>query len=440
MKSRKCVSRQSLCLCGEQIAFTLFFLCLLLFPCLGFAQTKIEVTPRISVSETYDDNLNLTKTNKISDYITVVTPGVALGLHRQHTDFLLNYDPSFTWYAKGEYENYTAQSAGLNFGQDLAENLRFNLMDTFLESEDPLQDPQNIQGIRQTRNKYWTNIANASVGYRFGPQNQVNLGYANNYYKNNEATLDDSTVQNPYGNLTYWFDVKNGMDLTYGYTDAEYTRGDGSLPGLSDYTSNAAGIRYLRRFNPNSTGYVGYNFTTFDYERALPQDFNIHNPLVGVNHSFSPEYTVSASVGYFIRVNEITENQDGPTYTASLTRRFSRGSVTVGGDGGWSYQNLQQGIGLTTGFSKYYSGYASGTYEILQGVNVYGRVSYRQDKYTLDRAEYILGNVGMRWNFLRYFHMALDYSYVQRIENLGINEYTDNRIMLSIGASKLYQW
>jgi hypothetical protein len=39
------------------------------------AQTKIEVTPMITVSETYDDNINLTKTNKQSDWITVVTPG-----------------------------------------------------------------------------------------------------------------------------------------------------------------------------------------------------------------------------------------------------------------------------------------------------------------------------------------------------------------------------
>jgi hypothetical protein len=145
-------------------------------------------------------------------------------------------------------------------------------------------------------------------------------------------------------------------------------------------------------------------------------------------------------VGYFIKVNELTDNQDGPTFTAYLTRKFSRGSVTVGGNGGWSYENLQQGVGLTTGFSQYYGGYASGTYEIMERMNVYGGLSYRQDKYTLDRADYIRGNLGVRWDFLRYFYMALDYSYVQRSEDLGINEYTDNRIILSIGASKLYQW
>jgi hypothetical protein len=46
----------------------------------------------------------------------------------------------------------------------------------------------------------------------------------------------------------------------------------------------------------------------------------------------------------------------------------------------------------------------------------------------------------VRWDFLRYFFAALDYSYVDRSEDFGFDEYTGNRIMLSIGASKLYQW
>jgi hypothetical protein len=429
-------SLRRFCLVQTLLSFAL--LCGLL-EARAHAQTKIEVTPMITVSETYDDNINLTKTNKVSDYITVATPGIALGLRQEHTDFQLTYAPSFTWYAKNNDQNYIGQSAGLIFGQDLVEGLRFNLSDAYLQSEDPLQDPQNLQGIRQTRNKYWTNVTNASLRYIFGAQSQVNVGYNYNYYQNDEVTLDDSTVQNPYANLTYWFDVKNGGELTYGYTDAKFTRDDGSL-AASDYTSNAAGIRYLRRFTPNSTAYVGYNYATYDYARILPQDFKVHNGLVGLDHSFSPEYTVSASLGYFIRVNEITDNQDGPTYTASLIRRFSRGSITVGGNGGWSYENLQQGVGLTTGFSKYYGGYVSGTYEILERMNVYAGLSYRHDKYTLDSADYFRGNCGVRWDFLRYFYVALDYSYVDRSEDLGINEYTDNRIMLSFGASKLFQW
>ena len=132
-------------------------------------------------------------------------------------------------------------------------------------SEDPLEDPQNVQGLRQTRNKYWTNTAGASVNYVFGAENQVNVGYSYYNIENDEATLDDSKVQNPYVSLTYWFDVKNGTEFRYGYTDAKFSRDDNSLLVASDYTAHAPGIRYIRRFSPNSRAYVAYNYSAYDY-------------------------------------------------------------------------------------------------------------------------------------------------------------------------------
>ena len=393
----------------------------------------------ITVSETYDDNIFLTKNDKVNDWITVVTPGIAMSLVQEHTNLHVRYAPSFYRYADRDEENNTAHSAGLTFGQDLDEGLRFNLTDTYLKSSDPLEDPQNVQGLRQTRNKYWTNITDANFSYVFGAENRVNAGYRYNLYENDQLTLDDSKIQSPYANLTYWLDVQNGAELTYSYTDAEYSRDD-NLLAESDYTANSAGMRYLRRFTPNSTGYVGYNYATYDYDRILPQDFDVHSGLVGLDHSFSPEYIVSASVGYVIRVNELTDNQDGPTYTASLTRNFDRGNITVGGDGGWSYENLQQGAGLTSGFSQYYGGYINGRYEIFERVNLYAGLSYRHDKYTLDSSDYFRANCGVRWDFLRYFFVALDYSYIDRSSDFGLDDYTGNRIMLSVGASKLFQW
>ena len=404
-----------------------------------FAQNRFEITPSISVNETYDDNINLTKDNKIDDFITVVSPGIALALVREHTNLQLSYTLGIVRYADQDENNTTRQSGNLSFGQDLTQHLRFNLTDTYLVSDDPLQDPQNVQGLRQTRNKYWTNTAGASVNYVFGAENQVNVGYSYYNIENDEATLDDSKVQNPYVNLTYWFDVKNGTELTFGYTDAQFSR-DNSLLVATDYTAYAPGIRYIRRFSPNSRAYVGYNYSAYDYARLLPQDFVVHNGAVGLEHSFSPEYTVAASAGYFIRVNDITDNPDGPTFTAAVTRKFSRGSITAGGNGGWSYENLQQGVGLTSGFSQYYGAYLNGMYQVLEPVNVYAGASYRHDKYTLDKSDFFTGNAGLRWTFLRWFALSLDYSYAQRNVDIGTGDYKDNRVALFLTASRLFIW
>jgi hypothetical protein len=442
--------RRRMCLCllrrcaasywgGEQVVVAVFLISFLLFPSLGSAQTHFELTPSIYTSETYDDNIFLTNTNKVSDYITAVTPGIAMRLLREHTNFQLSYAPSFVWYADRADQDTTRHSAGLTFGQDLAERLRFDLTDTYLQSDDPLQDVQDVQGIRRTRNQYWTNSGMGNLSYIFGTENKLNVGYGGNYIKNNEVTLDNSEVQTPYANLAYWFDVKNGMELTYTYTDAHFWRED-NLPASNDYTAHAPGIQYIRRFTPNAKAYIGYNYATYDFAGHLQQNFSVHGGNVGLEYSFSPEYTVAASVGYFIRVNEITKNQDGPTYSASLTRRFARGNITVGGDGGWTYQNLQQGVGLTTGFSQYYDGYVNGAYQVLERVNVYAGASYRYDKYTLTNSDFFRGNCGLRWDFLRYFYLALDYAYSQYNQDLGVGQYTDNRVSLTLGASKLYRW
>ena len=406
-----------------------------------FAQNRFEVTPSISVNETYDDNIYLSKNNKVDDFITVVSPGIALALVREHTNLQLSYMAGIVRYADQDQNDTTRHSANLSFGQDLTQRLRFNLTDTYLKSEDPLADPQNVQGLRKTRNEYWTNAAQASLNYIFGAENQVNVGYSYDYIENDEVSLDDSEVQNPYFSLTYWFDVKNGTELRYGYTDAQFSRED-SLLAAPDYTAHAPGIRYMRRFSPKSTAYVGYNYSAYDYEpRRLLEDFVVHDGAVGLEHSFSPEYTVAASAGYFIRVNEITDNQDGPTFTASVTRRFARGSITAGGNGGWSYENLQQGLALTSGFSQYYGAYIKGTYQILEPVNVYAGASYRHDKYTLDKSDFFTGNAGLRWTFLRWFALNLDYSYAQRDSDISTgDDFKANRVALILTASKLFIW
>jgi hypothetical protein len=427
--------------------------CLLMLPIMSadcFAQNRFELTPSISVNETYDDNIDLTKNNRVDDFITVVSPGIALALVREHTNLQLSYTLGIVEYADQDQNDTTRHSANLSFGQDLTQRLRFNLTDTYLVSEDPLEDPQNLQGLRQTRNKYWTNNAGASVNYIFGAENQVNVGYSYYNIENDDATLDDSRVQNPYFNLNYWFDVKNGTELRFRYTDAKFSRDDSSL-GLAapDYKAYAPGIRYIRRFSPNSNAYVTYNYSAYEYAsdftgviaRDLTQDFVVHDGNVGIEHSFSPEYTVAASAGYFIKVNDITDNQDGPTFTAALTRKFARGSITGGGNGGWSYENLQQGVGLTSGLSQYYGAYLKGTYQVLEPVNVYAGASYRHDKYTLDKTDFFTGNAGLRWTFLRWFALSLDYTYAQRTADRSIGqEYTDNRVALILSAGRLFIW
>jgi len=56
----------------------LFFLLITLFlpPIICVADYRFELTPRISLSRVYDDNIYLEATNEKSDYLTTASPGI----------------------------------------------------------------------------------------------------------------------------------------------------------------------------------------------------------------------------------------------------------------------------------------------------------------------------------------------------------------------------
>jgi hypothetical protein len=236
------------------------------------------------------------------------------------------------------------------------------------------------------------------MGYVFGAENSLNVGYSREDRENDEVTLDDSKVQNPFANLTYWFNAKNGVEMTYRYTDVEYTRDD-NVSINDDYTGHQPGIRYIRRFSPHSSAYIGYAYTTRDFD-GVTEDYVVHDGYVGAEHAFSPQYSISARGGYYLRVNDISEDQDGPTFTASLTRTFARGSIVIGGKGGWDEEYLERGFGTTSGFTKYYGGYAKLTYQILEPVSIFAGGSYRHDKDELNiRSDLVRANGGFTLTF-----------------------------------------
>ena len=255
------------------------------------AQYHFELTPAISVNEQYDDNLYLESSNEVSDYITSVSPGITFGILSQKTTLDLAYSPTFVWYDDQDQNDTVRHSATLTFAQHLSEHVTFDLSDTYMKSEDPLEDTEDVEGVRTTRNTYERNTGSASLSLLFGPENSITGGYSHTLLENEDITLDDGTTQNPFGSLSYWFNVKNGIELSYDYTKAEFTRDDDSLPG-DDYTGHGAGIRYIHRFTPHTRGNIGYDYTTRDFD-GLEEDYEVHDGSIGYEHDFSADFSDS---------------------------------------------------------------------------------------------------------------------------------------------------
>jgi len=232
--------------------------------------------------------------------------------------------------------------------------------------------------------------------------------------------------------MTYWFNMKNGVDLSYGYTKAIFTRDDG-LPPEDDYDGNEAGISYIHRFSRQTRASAGYVFTNRTFE-GTTEDYEVHEASVDLGHEFSADLSLNLGIGYFWQHNEVSENETGYTYDALLQKRFNRGSFAIGGSGGWDEAYLEA---ERRGFTRFWSANTSIEYRLLQRLTCYAGASFRHDRDSANRDwETVSGNGGLRLGFLRWFSAALDYSYAERDDDVNTEDYKVNRVMLTLTATK----
>ena len=298
--------------------FVLLLVILLFLPVhFAFAQFHYELIPSISVSETYDDNINVDSIDKTSDYITGVSPGLSLNILSQKMQLGFSYAPTFVWYGNETRDDTIRHNGTLTFGLDLTQHLRFDLTDTYLVTEEPINQTLGVEGVSvrvspRERYRYQVNTGSVSLSYLFGPENNLIAGYRNSLYDNEDKDIDDFRVpddrtwQTPFATLAYWFNIKNGIELNYEFDRVDFYRKDDFEP-RDNYTGHGAEIRYLYRFTPQTTGSVWYDYTTRDFDGEI-EDYALHEASIGLEHAFSPDLSVSLAVGYLAQINEFFDN------------------------------------------------------------------------------------------------------------------------------------
>ena len=84
---------------------------LFLFPMICVADYRFELTPRISLSQVYDDNIYLEATNEKLDYLTTASPGINMMISSINRSLSLDYSPTWVYYDEYD-ENDTVRHAG----------------------------------------------------------------------------------------------------------------------------------------------------------------------------------------------------------------------------------------------------------------------------------------------------------------------------------------
>src|SRR5438093_9976466 len=249
----------------------------------------VTLTPSISVSEEYNDNLFLNNQDRQRDFITGFSPTITLFVNRP--SYQVNGGYSFT---AELYERESRLNNALNRQSFIGSGLYRATPGVTLTASETYALNRNTnlvgsQGFSTGRQESWSNTSGPGLTWQMTPRTSLSLG----------AT---------YGLLRF----------KAAATDGAGTASDSDTYGLQSSLAH--------ELTPRLTGTIGYGFT---YLTVQGQDNSTtHTPTVGGSYRLTPTLTGSVSGGPAI--TELGgETFVSPAATASLVQGLAFGSASA---------------------------------------------------------------------------------------------------------------
>jgi len=269
----------------------------------ALAQTVL-VTPSLSVSESYDDNVRLTPTNRQDDFVTNVIP--RLRLEARDYPWYVTFDGSVQaqYYARQTELNTTTDNwtVGGTAGYRLSPTVNLSLTDTYVRSLN-------------------TGTVGVQPGVITGPQTSALTGVPSGIVTG-RFTSTSNTVSPA---VSYQITSRTGVNARYSFGTI---RSD--APGAVDSDTHEAGLSLEHQLTPRTAGTLSYTFDRFQ-TKGLP-DRDSHSPRIGFVFAYSPTIRFSTDTGVLF-----VQRADGSEEVtwASSTRyeqAFKQGQLSLGYD------------------------------------------------------------------------------------------------------------
>lgn len=409
--------------------YRFIFLLFLILPSICFAERQSILTPSISASEKYTDNLFLAEDNSESEWITTISPGIRYNLLGKTGEVNLNYTPTFVYYDEHTDFNTVRHNASIAGRIQVAKYTELTISDAFMRTEETInmEEPED-ETIRESREPYYTNTASAGISHQFGAADTISFKYTDTLRDHNDPDEEDSKSHAADLNLTYWFMPHLGID-----TGVDYTRGE--FDGTSDDFDQWKGhVKLIRKFSPQLNAFIKYAHTDMNYQEST-SDYQIYDGSLGMEYIIEEDASISVSTGYLVR--DIKEEDNEKRITANIDL-----------DKSWDFKRSSIGFKATSGYKESYFGAENlgfDWYWLLSASarhyfskhfsgNISG--SYRRDKYedTEDnRKDYTtVGAAGLSYQPRPWITTALTYTYRDRNSNIYTNDYEENSVILTI--------
>lgn len=375
----------------------------LLFGALAPARAEVgkgrfTLMPELAVEETFRSNVFLTESDRKSDLVTTVAPGIGFRYGSEANSVSVKYRVAFFNFARYSHNNYENHTAEGILRYSTPGGLRFDFTDDFTKGA------LEQSGVITRQRDFRQNLFSGNVGYEFSDRWRSEAKYAR-------------------------------ADLDFG----------SSLDRTSGYGSNLFGANLYYRFLPRVSALIEYDYLTKGFTGADIADHKDHLFYGGVAFSPRGKLKGSARAGYGQKEFDrrlASRNNSPDTWILAInlidelnskTRLSFDGTREMADDTDYSNASYINTVGSIT-FQHSFTG----------KIGVSGTVAYRQAEY-LDRLIEPVTNATRRrfdteWNLSaagiydmqKWLKMKIEYRYSDRNSNFNLYSYTDHRVIFTV--------
>jgi hypothetical protein len=363
---------------------------------------KLILTPYLGASGLYRSNIFLTPTDKKSDFIVVLSPGIQAelpiaGVHRLSVGFL---GKGFI-YTGFPSESHYDQNVNANLTLNFRGGTRVRLGNTFRVAT------EERNSLFAVRRRYWRTTPYLTIS---------------------RALADRWKLQG-----SYQFDTLQFVNQ----------RDQGN-----NYLQQNLGTTLYYRFWPKTAVLLEYIFTYRDYPNASLDNNYSHSPLVGLTWSPTTKLSGTLKFGYTFKVYETSQSQrnnnpENWILSAELLYRLSRyTNISVNAQRAFledvDFSNVgyrSTGVWVTVNHNWHYFRVQSyATFFYIN--NDYLSSTFDAVGNLEERLDNVIGaGVGLSRPLTRWLKARIDYSYVNRHSNFYGFSYNDHRLLFGLATS-----
>lgn len=378
----------------------------------------------MTLEENYSYNIFYTDIDEESDFTTLVTPGIWFSIpgRKERTrkiytskdtpggitisrydqpsfrrlNAYFSYEPEFEIYADNSDQNTTSHQFEGVLQYNLKGGLSIELLDQFIDTYDAYS---SSLADREKQDKYITNLANITIGYRISDKLNVNLGYSNFLVDYDEKLSErwNRTDHTATGYIYFQVRPKAAVFTGYEFTQINYEEDE-----RSDNTENRFYGGFQWDITEKSRGRIKAGYGDTDFDAADIENSQDYIYEIQLDHRLTRKTSLS------LFAYRKKEEADFSAYDYILTHKATASYM----------QRVTNKISIGMRLS-----YA---YESFEGeVNLIGKSEERKDDL------YYL-NPYIRYHFRDWFSMDLEYKYEKRDSNTTLYEFETNSLLIGL--------